>query len=88
MLANACRSDLNSLLRCLQGLSAMPEWAQMTDAAEIAIAMLVGGWVENVVGDCVAVEGIVGKRYGEWIQAVRKITSSEVQRNIGPGTLI
>jgi hypothetical protein len=76
MLANACRSDLNSLLRCLQGLSAMPEWAQMTDAAEIAIAMLIGGWVENVAGDCAAVEGIVGKRYGEWILVVRNVTSS------------
>jgi hypothetical protein len=75
-LANACRSDLNALLRCLQGLSEMPGWAQMTEAAEIAIAMLIGGWVENVPGDCSAVEGIVGKRYGEWIQVVRNVTSS------------
>lgn len=75
-LANACRSDLNSLLRCLQGLSAMPEWAQMSDASEIAIAMLLGGWVESIPGDCAAVEGIVGKQYGEWISVVRNITSS------------
>ncbi|MFZ4767440.1 MAG: hypothetical protein ACOYMN_21015, partial [Roseimicrobium sp.] len=75
-LANACRSDLKALLRCLQGLSEMPGWAQMTEAAEIAIAMLIGGWVENVPGDCSAVEGIVGKRYGEWIQVVRNVTSS------------
>ena len=75
-LANACRSDLNSLLRCLQGMSAMPEWAQMSDASEMAIAMLLGGWVESIPGDCASVEGIVGKQYGEWISVVRNITSS------------
>lgn len=75
-LSNTCRSDLNTLLRVVQGLSATPEWAQRSEAAEIAIAMLIGGWTESSKGDLAAVEQIVGKNYGEWISVVRNIADS------------
>ena len=46
-LAHKSDGNLNSLLRCLQHLSMMPEWTQRTDAAELAIAVLLGGWSEG-----------------------------------------
>ena len=36
-LAQKSDGDLGSLLRCIQNLSLMPEWAQGSDAAELAI---------------------------------------------------
>src|ERR1044072_1087834 len=43
-LAHRSDGNLSSLLRCLQNLSLMPEWAQGTDVAELAIAQLLGAW--------------------------------------------
>lgn len=71
----AIKSDGNfsALLRCLHNLSLMPEWSQGTNAAELAIAELLGNWNENVTGDKVVAEGLLGKAYGEWIGAIREI---------------
>ncbi|RRR69646.1 MAG: hypothetical protein EI684_15090 [Candidatus Viridilinea halotolerans] len=65
--------NLNFLLRCLQNLSLMPEWAQRTDASELAIAMLLGGWNENAEADRAMVEHLSGNSYGEWIGTMRDI---------------
>ena len=73
MLAQKSGGNLNSLLRCLQSLSIMPEWAQGTDAAELAIAELLGGWSEHSEEDKTMVEGIAGKQFGEWIGTMREI---------------
>jgi hypothetical protein len=71
----AQESDGNSsvLLRCLQNLSLMPEWAQGTNAAELAIAQLLGAWDENSQADKAVVEYLSGNSYGEWIGKMREI---------------
>lgn len=73
-LAQKSSGNLTSLLRCLQNLSLMPEWAQGTDAAELAIAQLLGAWNENSEGDKLVAEKISGKAYGEWIGAMRELS--------------
>ena len=73
ILAQKSGGNLSSLLRCLQNLSLMPEWAQGTGAAELAIAELLGSWSEKADADRSIVEGISGKTYGEWIGKMREI---------------
>lgn len=65
--------NLSTLLRCLQNLSLMPEWAQHTDAADLAIAELLGTWQETSDGDKVVAEQLSKKAYGEWIGKIREI---------------
>lgn len=77
-LANACNSDLSMLLRSIQGLSIMPEWAQRSDAGELAIAMLIGGWEEQRIADENVIEQLSGKPYGEWIKIIRSITAADL----------
>lgn len=73
--ALARRSDgnLGSLLRCLQNLSLMPEWAEGSVAAELAIAAVLGSWSEKSDADRAVVEGLSGNSYGEWIGKMREI---------------
>jgi hypothetical protein len=63
-LAQKSGGNLSSLLRCLQNLSVVPEWAERSDAAELAIAMLLGSWNDKFDADRAAVENISGKVYG------------------------
>lgn len=72
ILAHKSGGNLSTLLRCLQNLSLMPEWAEGTAAAELAIAELLGSWNERSEADGIAVEGVSGKLYGEWIGRVRE----------------
>jgi len=72
-LAQKSNGNLTSLLRCVQNLSLMPEWAQGTDAAELAIAQLLGSWNEKSEDDRSVVDGLSGKAYGEWIGEMCKI---------------
>ncbi|AMS32774.1 hypothetical protein AEM42_10990 [Betaproteobacteria bacterium UKL13-2] len=73
-LAQKSGGNLGTLLRCLQNLSVMPEWAESTAAAELAIAVLLGSWAENSDADRTVVEGLSGNGYGEWIGKMREIT--------------
>lgn len=72
-LAMKSTGSLSSLLRCLQNLSSIPEWAQGTEAAELRIAEMLGAWNENVEGDRQVAEELSGKAYGEWIGTIREI---------------
>ncbi len=74
ILAQKSGGKLGSLLRCLQNLSLLPEWAEDTPAAELAIAELLGGWSEKSEVDRAIVEAISKKEYGEWIETMRKVT--------------
>ncbi|MBI3301879.1 MAG: hypothetical protein HYZ72_07350 [Deltaproteobacteria bacterium] len=73
MLAQKSDGNLSALLRCLQNLSLMPEWAQGTYAAELAIAQLLGAWNENSQADKTVAENLSGNSYGEWIGKMREI---------------
>lgn len=65
--------NISSLLRCIQNLSVLPEWAERSDAAELAIALLLGAWSEKAEADPDVVEKLSGKVYGEWIRGMREI---------------
>ena len=71
-LAQKSNGNLTSLLRCIQNLSLMPEWAQRTDSAELAIAALLGSWTESEE-DKASVEKLAGKAYGKWIEKMRDV---------------
>jgi hypothetical protein len=72
-LAQKSGGNMGSLLRCLQNISLMPEWADGSAAAELAIAAVLGSWMEKSEGDRSVVENISGKAYGEWIARMREI---------------
>ncbi len=72
-LAQKSGGNLGSLLRCIQNLSLMPEWAERAGASELAIAMVLGSWNDKSDSDCAVVEELVGKAYGEWIGGIREI---------------
>lgn len=73
VLAQQSNGNLSTLLRCLQNLSTIPEWAQGTEAAELAIAELLGSWNEHSEADKSIVEKLSKKSYGEWIEKIREI---------------
>jgi len=72
-LAQKSGGNLGSLLRCLQNLSLMPEWAEGTVASELAIAAVLGSWAEKSAADRAIVEGLSGNSYGEWIGRMREV---------------
>ncbi|MGA2547288.1 MAG: hypothetical protein ABSF43_12115 [Rectinemataceae bacterium] len=67
--------NLGSLLRCLQNISLMPEWADGSAASELAIAAVLGAWTETSAADRAIVEGLSGNSYGEWIGKIRDVAS-------------
>ena len=64
--------NLGTLLRCLQNLSLMPEWAEDTDAADLAIAAFLGSWTDTSEADRRILEELSGNSYGEWIGKMRE----------------
>ncbi len=72
-LAQKSGGNLGSLLRCLQNLSLMPEWAEGTVASELAIAAVLGSWTEKSPADRAIAEGLSGNSYGEWIGKMREV---------------
>ncbi len=73
-LAQKSGGNLGSLLRCLQNLSLIPEWAESSAAAELAVAAFLGSWNEHSDADRTIVENVSGNSYGEWIGMMRNIT--------------
>jgi hypothetical protein len=71
-LAQKSGGNLGSLLRCLQNLSLMPEWAEGTVASELAIAAMLGSWSDQSAADRAIAEGLSGNSYGEWIGKMRE----------------
>lgn len=71
-LAQKSGGNLGSLLRCIQNLSLMPQWAENSASAEMAVAMLLGSWNERSAADTLAVGTAAGKKYGEWIATIRQ----------------
>ena len=78
-LAQRTGGHLGSLLRCLQELPLMSEWAEGSAAAELAVAVALGSWSEKTDADRTVIEGVSGKPYVEWIGEMREIA-------VRPGT--
>ncbi|MHB1688439.1 MAG: hypothetical protein ACYCVH_13845 [Ignavibacteriaceae bacterium] len=72
--AEKCRGKITTLKRILLDISVSPVWSRTEKASEIAIATLVGQWDAKETGDVEAVTGILGKKYGEWIQKILPMT--------------
>ena len=62
---------ISAIRRNLQGLGTLPPYATWENARLIAQAGLVGKWDGNSPSDQAAVERLLGKGYGEWIETVR-----------------
>ncbi|HBR95267.1 MAG TPA: hypothetical protein DEA90_13990 [Opitutae bacterium] len=77
VLTNKSGRDLNLLLRLIQGLSAHPDWATQSQAADLAIAQLIGQWKDEKPGDQQAIEELLGNGYGEWIVRIRQVASAK-----------
>jgi hypothetical protein len=72
-LAQKSGGNLGSLLRCLQNLSLLPDWATGTIASELAIATILGSWTDASVADRAIAENLSGNSYGEWIVGMREV---------------
>jgi hypothetical protein len=73
-LASAGAQSLAALKRYLRGLGDLPPYATWENARVLAQAMLAGKWKGNNVADREAMEMLVGKAYGEWIETTRAET--------------
>ncbi len=73
-LAGAGAMSLATLKRHLRGLGVLPPYATWDEAQALALAGLLGRWVGENPSDRTAVETLVGKSYGEWIEIIRPET--------------
>ncbi len=76
-LAQKSNGNLGSLLRLLQNISIIPEWAQGTGARELSIAEIIGSWSDNSEADKAVVESLARKPYGEWLKAIQEIAQRQ-----------
>jgi hypothetical protein len=70
-IATKCNGNLSILKRLLQDLSWLPEWAQSTDASNLAVSECLGSWQNDNEEDKNEIEKLSGKEYGEWIGSIR-----------------
>ncbi len=70
-LARIGGDQVSALRRHLQGLGSVPPYATWNNARHIAEAGLAGKWDGKNEDDRVAIELLVGKGYGEWIESLR-----------------
>lgn len=73
-LAQKCGGNLGSLLRLLQNLPLRPVWTDWSEAADLAIAVLLGSWSDNSEADRLVVERLSRKSYEGWIGKMREVT--------------
>lgn len=71
-LTNKAGHDLNALIRLINNMSALPDWATQSIKGDLAIALLLGSWQERCEGDQKIIEELSGKPYGEWIAKIRE----------------
>ncbi len=84
-LASAGAHRLSALRRYLLGLGSLPPYASWENARLLAQAGLIGKWDGKNQADQSALEILLGKEYGEWIEMVRpEVLRSDtplIQRN-------
>ncbi|HYA39763.1 MAG TPA: hypothetical protein VEF34_00540, partial [Syntrophobacteraceae bacterium] len=84
-LASSGAQSLAALKRFLRGLGELPPYATWENARLLAQASMIGKWKGNNAADREAIEILVGKSYGEWIEAARAETlradTPLIQRN-------
>lgn len=84
-LASAGAQSLAALKRFLRGLDELPPYATWENARLLAQASMVGKWKGDSAADRGAMEILLGKSYGEWIEAASAETlradTPLIQRN-------
>lgn len=70
-LARAGGDSLSALMRNLRGLGTLPPYANWKNADRFAQAGLAGKWDGQNQADQSALEKLLGKEYGEWIETLR-----------------
>lgn len=73
-LASAGAHSLAALKRHLRGLGDLPPYATWENARLLAQVSLAGRWKGNTPADREAMEILLGKSYGEWIETARAET--------------
>ena len=73
-LASIGAHSLSALKRSLRGLGKLPPYSTWDSAPLLAKASLVGKWRGDHAADREALEILLGKSYGEWIDVVRPET--------------
>ena len=63
--------SVSALRRYLQGFGTLPPYATWENSRSIARAILMGKWDGNRLADRSAIETLLGKEYGEWIETIR-----------------
>ena len=69
-LASIGGDRLSALRRHFQGLGAIPPYASWDNARLLAQVGLAGKWNEKSEADRTALENLLGKEYGEWIETL------------------
>lgn len=72
-LARKSGGNLSTLLRILQSLPIVPEWAKGVNATDLGVAQLLGGWNESLEADKTLAGKLAGREYDEWIARIREI---------------
>ena len=85
VLAAAGAHSLSALKRYLRGLGSLPPYATWENARVLAQASMLGKWKGDRPADREAIEILMGKSYGEWIEAARgeslRADTPLIQRN-------
>jgi len=76
-LAQKSNGNLGSLLRLLQNLSIIPEWAHGIGTEELSIAEILGSWSDNFEADKLVVESLARKPYSEWLKIIQEIAQRQ-----------
>jgi hypothetical protein len=71
IISGAGALSLAALKRHLRGLGERPPYTGWHTAGELALAAAVGRWNGNNAADRAAMEDLLGKSYGEWIETLR-----------------
>jgi hypothetical protein len=73
ILTQKSSSDLYKLLRIIQDISEVPDWATPSSASDLAIANLLGKWNESNQDERDVIGDLLGGDYEEWIKVIRSI---------------
>jgi len=71
-LAQRSGGNLSSVLKLLQSLSLIPDWAQGPGSMNLGTAVLLGAWSDGHPADCKVAELLSAKSYADWIAVMRE----------------
>jgi hypothetical protein len=73
--ARKCNGNLGALVRSLKDVPPTPSWANGPRAADLMIAMLLGGWNESFPADIKVVEKLSRRSYNDWVTTLREVAA-------------